>query len=54
MEALKKANDELLTEFANKDPKTKEILDSIQTYQEKGRAWTNFSDQAYLNSSQSE
>jgi TRAP-type mannitol/chloroaromatic compound transport system substrate-binding protein len=39
-----------LNEFAAKDPKTKEILDSIYNYQEKARAWTNFSDRAYLDS----
>lgn len=46
--AIKKANDDLLTEFAAKDAKTKEILDSINTYQKQIRAWTNFSDRAYL------
>lgn len=44
------ANSELLNEFAAKDPKTKEILDSIYDYQENVRAWTNFSDRAYLDS----
>ena len=48
MAAIRKANDELLSEFAAKDPKTKEILDSIQNYQKDARAWTNFSDKAYL------
>ena len=48
MTAIKQANDDLLKEFAAKDPKTKEILDSITSYQEQIRAWTNFSDRAYL------
>lgn len=48
MAAIKKANDDLLTEFAAKDDKTKEILESINTYQKQIRAWTNFSDRAYL------
>ena len=48
MAAIKQANDELLLEAAEKDPKTKEILDSIATYQKQVRAWTNFSDRAYL------
>lgn len=48
MAAIKKANTQLLAEFANKDPKTKEILDSIKQYQSQARAWTNFSDRAYL------
>ena len=50
MDAIKAANDKLLAEFANKDPKTREILDSIQAYQVQARAWTNFSDRAYLDS----
>lgn len=49
MLAIKKANDELLIEFANKDPKTKEILHSLERYQSQVRAWTNFSDRTYLN-----
>jgi TRAP-type mannitol/chloroaromatic compound transport system substrate-binding protein len=48
MAAIRKANDELLTEFSAKDAKTKEILDSIHAYQKNARAWTNFSDRAYL------
>lgn len=50
MEAIQKANSELLNSFAAKDPKTKEILDSIQEYQGKARGWTNFSDRTYLES----
>jgi TRAP-type mannitol/chloroaromatic compound transport system substrate-binding protein len=53
MAAIKKANDDLLLEFAAKDPKTKEILDSITNYQKEVRAWTNFADRAYLNNSDS-
>jgi len=48
MQAIKKANDDLLADFASKDPKTKEILDSLQNYQKQARGWTNFSDRAYL------
>ena len=48
MNAIRKANDELLVEFAAKDPMTAEILNSINTYQKQVRAWTNFSDRAYL------
>jgi len=54
MNELKKANAELLAEFAKKDPKTKEILDSINAYQKDARAWTHFSDHAYLHSSETE
>jgi len=45
---IRMANAELLNEFSAKDPQTKEILDSIYEYQEDVRAWTNFSDRAYL------
>ena len=48
MTAMKATNDELLKEFAAKDPMTAEILKSIQEYQIKVRAWTNLSDRAYL------
>ena len=48
MNAIRKANDELLVEFAAKDPMTAEILNSINSYQKQVRAWTNFSDRAYL------
>lgn len=54
MVALRKANDELLQEFAAKDPMTKKILDSITKYQKQIRAWTNFSDRAYLESTDPE
>ena len=48
--ALKKANEELLAEFAAADPLAREIIDSLAAYQTKARAWTAISDQAYLNS----
>jgi len=48
MAKIRMANAELLNEFSAKDPQTKEILDSIYEYQEDVRAWTNFSDRAYL------
>lgn len=54
MNAIKQANKELLAEFAAKDPKTKEILDSIEAYQSKSRAWTHFSEHAFLHNSASE
>ncbi len=50
MDALRKANDELLAERAAKDPLAKEIIDSQKAYLKKVRAWTAISDQAYLNS----
>ncbi len=51
MKAIKKANEKLLKKFSEKDEKTAEILKSIQAYQAKARAWTEFSDGAYLESS---
>jgi TRAP-type mannitol/chloroaromatic compound transport system substrate-binding protein len=48
MNAIKAENDKLLAEFAAKDPQTKKILDSIESYKAKARQWTNFSDRAYL------
>jgi TRAP-type mannitol/chloroaromatic compound transport system substrate-binding protein len=50
IDAMRKANDELLTEFAAADPLAKEIIDSQADYLAKTRAWTAISDQAYLNS----
>ncbi|MGD1984071.1 MAG: TRAP transporter substrate-binding protein [Chromatiaceae bacterium] len=50
IEAMRKANDELLAEFAAADPLAKEIIDSQADYLAKARAWTAISDQAYLNS----
>ncbi|MFT6900075.1 MAG: TRAP-type mannitol/chloroaromatic compound transport system substrate-binding protein [Colwellia sp.] len=48
MSEIQLANADLLKEFANKDPLTKKILYSIYDYQDQIRAWTNFSDRAYL------
>jgi TRAP-type mannitol/chloroaromatic compound transport system substrate-binding protein len=50
MDALRKANDELLAEAAGDDPLAKEIIDSQAAYLDKARNWTAISDQAYLNS----
>lgn len=50
MQALRKANQELLVEKAKADPMAKRILDSQSAYLEEVRAWTKISDQAYLNS----
>lgn len=49
MDKLRKANAELLSEYAKKDPLTKEILDAMYKYQKQIRAWTNLSDRSYLN-----
>ncbi|OOY36131.1 ABC transporter substrate-binding protein [Solemya velum gill symbiont] len=50
LDAMQKANMELLAERAAKDPLAKEIIDSQAAYLEKARAWTSISDKAYLNS----
>jgi TRAP-type mannitol/chloroaromatic compound transport system substrate-binding protein len=50
MDALRKANEELLAEAAGDDPLAKEIIDSQAAYLDKARNWTAISDQAYLNS----
>ena len=48
MNKIKQTNDELLAEFAAKDPMTEKILKSLNDYKDKVRAWTNLSDRAYL------
>ncbi len=48
MDAMKKANDELLIEMSKGQPLLKEILDSQKAYQKKARAWTEMSDYLYL------
>lgn len=48
MNKIKQTNDELLAEFAAKDPLTAEIMNSMNEYKDKVRAWTNLSDRAYL------
>ncbi len=50
MDALRKANDELLAERAAADPLAKEIIESQKKYLAKVRKWTDISDRAYLNS----
>lgn len=50
VDAMRKANDELLAEKAAGDALAKEILDSQATYMKKVRAWTEISDKAYLDS----
>jgi TRAP-type mannitol/chloroaromatic compound transport system substrate-binding protein len=50
LEAMRRANDELLAERAAADPLAREIIDSQNAYLAKVRAWTGVSDQAYLNS----
>ncbi len=48
MDAMKKANDELLVEMKAKNPLLKEVLDSQAEYQRKARKWTEMSDYLFL------
>lgn len=48
LDAMKKANDELLEQLAQKSPLLKEVLDSQHAYQKKIRAWTDMSTYLYL------
>lgn len=48
MDAMKKANDDLLNEISKDNPLLKEVLDSQKAYQQKARAWTEMSDYFYL------
>jgi TRAP-type mannitol/chloroaromatic compound transport system substrate-binding protein len=49
MTALKKANTELLDDLAAKGGLTAELINSRRNYMKEVRAWTEISDQAYLN-----
>ena len=48
MDAMRKANDELLVEKAKGQPLLKKVLDSQAAYQKKAREWTKMSDYLYL------
>jgi len=48
MDAMKKANEELLVDMAKDKPLLKEVLDSQKAYQKKAREWTKMSDYLYL------
>ncbi len=48
MDAMKKANKELLIEKTKDQPLLKEILDSQASFQKKAREWTKMSDYLYL------
>jgi TRAP-type mannitol/chloroaromatic compound transport system substrate-binding protein len=54
IDAMRKANEELIAEAAAKDPMAKKIIDSQAEYLKKVRVWTEISDNAYLNSQKSE
>lgn len=48
MDAMKKANTELLDEIKKESPLVKEVLESQEAYQKKSRKWTEMSDYLYL------
>ncbi len=48
MDAMKKANEELIVEMTKENPLLKEVLDSQKEYQKKVRVWTQMSDFLYL------
>ena len=48
IDALKKANAELVDEYSAKDPEFKKIIDSQKAYMKISRRWTEISDYAYL------
>lgn len=50
IDAMRKANAELLAERSKADPLAKEIIDSQAAYMQKARVWSEISDNAYLNS----
>jgi TRAP-type mannitol/chloroaromatic compound transport system substrate-binding protein len=48
MQAMKKASDGLMEEYAVQDPSFKEVLESQQAYTKKARAWTDISEFNYI------
>ncbi len=52
LEAMKVANDELLKEKSAADPMAAKIIESQQTFMKQVRAWTEISEQGYLNSTE--
>ncbi len=51
LEALKKASDEVYSEYASKNPKFKEIWKDYKAYMKKARAWSMMSQYDYLKTS---
>ena len=52
LQAMKKATDEVLAEYASKDPFFKEVLESQRNFMKKSREWTKMSEQYYLQESE--
>ena len=51
LQAMKKATDEVLGDYAAKDPFFKEVLDSQRAFMTKAREWTKMSELYYLQES---
>jgi len=52
LKAMKKATDEVLNEYAAKDPFFKQVLESQLGYMKKAREWTRMSEKYYLQESE--
>jgi len=52
LQAMKKASDEILDEYAAQDASFKEVLDSQRAYTQKARAWTAISEYNYIKTSE--
>ncbi|MCP3890277.1 MAG: TRAP transporter substrate-binding protein [Desulfobulbaceae bacterium] len=52
LQAMKKAADELYSEYAAKDESFKEVFESQKAYMKKARIWTNISEYNYIKTSQ--
>lgn len=48
LDAFRKANDELLTEFSAKSPEAREVIESQKAFLAKARIWTKITDEDYL------
>lgn len=48
LQAMKKASDGLMEEYAAQDPTFKEVLESQQAYTKKARVWTEISEYEYI------
>ena len=51
LKAMKKATDEIMAEYAAKDPTFKKIMEDYMAYQKKARVWTMMSEYYYLKAS---
>jgi TRAP-type mannitol/chloroaromatic compound transport system substrate-binding protein len=52
LKSMKKATDEVMAEYSQKDPLFKEIYESQQEYLKKAREWTRISEYDYITTSE--